>query len=423
MRAKILLGSVLLAVLPSALPAASKSKADPPVRLVWHVETQGGQSVSTSAGDEPINPASLVKVATSLWALDRLGPDHRFTTTFGTDGHLDAETGVLEGNLIVSGSGDPDFHIENAYLVARELNRHGLKEVRGALLVDGAFWIGWEGGTARRERDPARRVQIMATRLRDAWDTRRWNRKTRQAIDEFVTRRGIDAGGHPRIVIRDPPGPYRGVRPERSLAEHRSNRLQAILKRFNAYSNNDIERLGETLGEATALAGFLAGRWDLAASSLRFETLSGIGSNRLTARQVVRLLGDLRAACRESGLEVGDILPVAGCDPGTLENYPGLNDGATARALVAKTGTLISTDGGVTVLAGFVRTRAGERVFCVAAPGSGANPGRARQAEADWLLDLVTTNGGARPGECGAPVVYSDDDARIRAGNAQPDSD
>ena len=75
---------------------------------------------------------------------------------------------------------------------------------------------------------------------------------------------------------------HRGVRPERALAEHRSNRLRAILKRFNAYSNNDIERLGETLGDATALAGFLAECNQRNRRCVRVITGKGFGSRSTT---------------------------------------------------------------------------------------------------------------------------------------------
>ncbi len=51
-------------------------------------------------------PASTLKVVTALTALDRLGPDFRFRTTFRLDG---------QGRLIVEGGGDP-------YLVSEELD-------------------------------------------------------------------------------------------------------------------------------------------------------------------------------------------------------------------------------------------------------------------------------------------------------------
>ena len=62
-------------------------------RLVWHVETLAGEQVDSRSADEPINPASVVKVATTLWALEKLGPEHRFATRVGQRGALDGSTG------------------------------------------------------------------------------------------------------------------------------------------------------------------------------------------------------------------------------------------------------------------------------------------------------------------------------------------
>ena len=114
-----------------------------------------------------MNPASVIKVATTLWALERLGPEHRFTTRFAVrGGAIDRKSGVLAGDLLVRGGGDPDFHLENAFLVARALNELGLREVQGGLLIDDSFWIGWEGGSEKRLRDARARTLLMGARLR-----------------------------------------------------------------------------------------------------------------------------------------------------------------------------------------------------------------------------------------------------------------
>jgi D-alanyl-D-alanine carboxypeptidase len=196
------------------------------------------------------------------------------------------------------------------------------------------------------------------------------------------------------------------------LLVHRSNPLKRTLKRFNAYSNNDIERFGVLLGTPQELAATLARRWHVEPSALRLQTLSGLGTNRMTPRQLVRLLRDFDRTCRRLGLRPEDVLPTAGCDPGTLEHFPRLS-GEAGRALVAKTGTLARTDGGIAVLAGVVRTVTGERFFAVAAPGAGGGLARAREAQERWVLDLIARHGGTRPVACGDPVGHSDDDARV----------
>ena len=386
------------------------------VRLVWHVETDDGRPIDGLDPDSPINPASLTKVATSLWALERLGPDHRFETRFASIASLDPSTGVLDGDLVVLGAGDPDFHVENAYLVARALNDLGLSTVRGRLLVDETFWIGWEGGSEKRETDPQRRATLMAARLRDAFDPARLTGDARQYLNEFIARRSI-ADDAPRVVVEGMPGAHVGLDSPSILLRHRSSSLKRILKRFDAYSNNDIERLGRQLGEGKDLVAFLAARWKVAPAMLAFESLSGLGVNRMTPRLVVRLLEDLDETLNGFGLRLEDVLPVVGCDPGTLTHFPQLADEA-AGVLVAKTGTLRKTDGGVAVLAGVAHTARGSMFFCVVAPGSGRKLARAREAQQRWVLDLIARHGGPRPRECGAAVGYSDDDARVLPGGA-----
>jgi D-alanyl-D-alanine carboxypeptidase len=415
---------ILLAWAPAGPMVAQAPSPEAPeggVRLVWHVESADGRVLDSRDADAPINPASVIKVATSLQALLRLGPDHRFETRLAARGTVDRETGMLDGDLLVYGGGDPDFHVENAYLVARALNSVGVRSVRGRLLVDERFWIGWEGGSERATGSGERRATEMASRLRDVLDPGRWNRRTRRLLGEFTSRRGIE-GDPPRVSVQGGVGRHAEPASEAVLVVHRSNPLRVTLKRFNAYSNNDIERLGGTLGTPDELAAALAIRWKVPPETLELATLSGLGSNRMTPRLIVRLLRDFDQTCRRLGLRVEDLLPAAGCDPGTLERFRQL-EALTAGALVAKTGTLIRTDGGMAAIAGLARTAEGDRLFCVAAPRPGGRLARAREAEERWVLELIARYGGARSAECGDAVGYSDDDARVETMHALPVED
>jgi D-alanyl-D-alanine carboxypeptidase/D-alanyl-D-alanine-endopeptidase (penicillin-binding protein 4) len=329
-------------------------------------------------------------------------------------GALDPTTGVLEGQLVVLGAGDPDFHVENAYLVARELSRIGLREVHGDLEVDDRFWIGWEGGGERVDADPDRRAGCMATRLRSVLDPRRRDAATRRALERLALRRGVEARPAADVLVDGSPRRARG-QAEHIVAVHRSNPLVRTLKRLNAYSNNDVERLGVHLGSAADLADYLAGRLEVPRAELDVETLSGLGHNRLTPRQVVRLLRELRETAARLGIEPRDALPVAGCDPGTLAHHPGLTAEGVRGAVVAKTGTLTSTDGGIAVLAGYASTARGEVLFCVAAPRIGVRVERARRSIGRWLEAQLAARGGPLGRPCGPEVVLSDTLAFVQA--------
>jgi len=374
------------------------------IGLVWHWERADGSTGSNRA-DESFNPASVVKVATTLWALETLGADHRFGTTFGVRGAIDAESGVLDGDVLVLGNGDPDFHVENAQLVARRLIDAGIRRVGGSLYVNDAFWIGWEQGADGRIDDPQRRASLMAKRLADAWNPRTWTPGTVRAMRECRERSGCEAPDV-SIEVARAGGLDSGGGEWRAVLEHLSNPLAVILKRLNDYSNNDIERLAYSLGDAAAMTRFYRERWRDPDPAVSFETLSGLGSNRLSPRQVVRLLRELQDRAARHDLRLADLLPALGCGRNTLLNYPRLLAGLPQGGLVAKTGTLVQTDGGVVALAGWIASEGGDVAFCLAAPRNGARMDAARRAQSRWLLDLAA-GWSVAPAACGPSDLYS----------------
>jgi len=387
------------------------------VRLVWHLETAEGQVLEASGSDEPINPASVVKTATSLRALATLGPAYRFETCFRVTGALDPSRGLLEGDLVVEGGGDPDFHVENAFLVAAQLNRAGVRRVSGALAVDARFWTGWEGGSEGTIQDPARRAEQMAARLRRAFDPTRWDRGTHRAWHARARALELDPARPPQVVVARTAFAA-AARSGEVLVTHRSNPLAMLLRRFNAYSNNDIERLDTVLGPSATLAPWLASRLGVSADALRFDTTSGLGTNRMTPRLVVALLRDLARELARQGLAPDEVLSVAGCDRGTVARlYPAVS--RTPGVLVGKTGTLTHTDGGVSVLGGVLRTARGDLTFCVAAPGVAGRIDAARRATERWVLDRLSLYG-ARVGQpCAPPPVGPADHVEVVLASAQ----
>jgi D-alanyl-D-alanine carboxypeptidase len=385
-----------------------------PVELVWYVETVDGQPVESQQGDAPINPASVVKVGTSLWALERLGPDFRFETRFFARGKVDREHHVLIGDLVVQGSGDPDFHVENAFLVAQALNEVGVERVTGAVIVNQRFWMGWENGSAGREPDPVRRGLLMAARLRQALDPRLWNRATRATWHEFAERRGLSVSHPPRVAVLGGAGTDGDMTTGEMLVVHRSQSLAETLRRFNCYSNNDIERVAADLGPTQDLVNLLVSRCEAPPEIVQLETASGLGSNRLTPRLIARLLREFRQTCERLGVPLESVLPVAGCDPGTVTHFfPLLANGPNTTSVIGKTGTLTNTDGGVAVLAGYARTGRGEFVFCVASPNAAGRLKSARRAEEQWVLDFLGRNGGGQPRTCASPLPTPDAGANI----------
>ena len=73
--------------------------------VAWSI-TEDRQLIAINSS-EPLIPASNNKVFTAIWALDELGAEYRFPTDLLLDGPI--ENGVLRGDVILRGSGDPAF--------------------------------------------------------------------------------------------------------------------------------------------------------------------------------------------------------------------------------------------------------------------------------------------------------------------------
>lgn len=84
--------------------------------------------------DSALAPASSIKLLTSLVALKKLGPDYTYKTEVYMDGVL--AHGILKGNLIVKGAGDPSLVTERLFLLANDIARTGVKIVQGNIIVD-----------------------------------------------------------------------------------------------------------------------------------------------------------------------------------------------------------------------------------------------------------------------------------------------
>jgi D-alanyl-D-alanine carboxypeptidase/D-alanyl-D-alanine-endopeptidase (penicillin-binding protein 4) len=148
----ILARLALAALLASLAPLASFARELPaPVRSALHdagvplsavavrVEpVEGGPVLLSHREHEAMNAASVMKLVTSEAALELLGPAFRFHTDVLVDGTL--EDGVLRGNLVLRGGGDPKLTYERLWQVAQRLRARGLREIRGDVVVDRGYF-------------------------------------------------------------------------------------------------------------------------------------------------------------------------------------------------------------------------------------------------------------------------------------------
>jgi D-alanyl-D-alanine carboxypeptidase/D-alanyl-D-alanine-endopeptidase (penicillin-binding protein 4) len=368
------------------------------------VEKLSGEVVRAEAADQQYNPASAVKLVTALAALRSWGGKHRFATTLWITGTFDKATGTVNGDLIVSGR-DPSFHDEHAVAVARELNQLGVKTVTGDLVVAPRFTMNF---SASSQRSGERFYDTLDAERRPAAATRAW-------YDSRVALR--DAEGlktTPSVVVMG--AVYVDAVPQgaRSISTHYSPPLADVLKVLLCSSNNFMaERLGDQLGGAAGLMRLLSNDLGFKQGEFRLASASGLGSNRMTPRQMMKVYRALLDELHKNNLKAADILPVAGIDPGTLQKR--YADSPGRGSVIAKTGTLPRTDGGASALVGQLRTAKGDTLLFVILDQRGSVV-RFRQWQDALVASLQNERGGP------APFTYAPQTMAIRLSSTEIDS-
>lgn len=100
-----------------------------------------GKLLGEHLSEKSLTPASSQKLITTAAALELLGSDFHFETEFHYDGIL-TKSGILNGNLIVKGMGDPclgsKYFKDEAVCeqLAQVIRALGIKSIKGKLIVD-----------------------------------------------------------------------------------------------------------------------------------------------------------------------------------------------------------------------------------------------------------------------------------------------
>lgn len=102
------------------------------------MDAASGAVLEAREADRPVPPASVAKVVTALYALERLGPDFRFRTRVLATGPV--RSGIVQGDLVLAGGGDPTLQTDQLGDLAAALAARGIRGVTGRFLVwDGAL--------------------------------------------------------------------------------------------------------------------------------------------------------------------------------------------------------------------------------------------------------------------------------------------
>ncbi len=356
----------------------------------------GFQSLAGNLATTPLPAASITKVATSLSALKTWEPDHQFVTLVSATGPI--ENGVLQGDLVVQGGGDPLFVWEEAIAVANDLNRLGIEKVTGNLVISGNLLMNFET-------NPQKAGEL----LKQALNSKAWPQEAEaqyHSMPQGTPRPQVEIAGSVQPLAYGT-----SLLPDQTpLVRHRSLPLIQIIKLMNIYSNNVIaEALATLQGGGAVVAQKAAEAAGVPASEILLANGSGLGmENRISPRAATALFAALQRYMLARNQTIADIFPISGADEGSIE---GRNIPTTA---VVKTGTLNQ----VSALVGVVPTRDRGLVW-FAIMNRGTDLEGLRRQQDMFLQTLIKKWGSPRE----SPIAISPTNSIHRAAKVLGDGD
>ena len=147
------------AALPDAVTRAMRDVGVPVDATSLYVREVGKtEPLVAHRSTVPMNPASTMKIVTTLVGLDVLTPNYTWKTTFSTASRIEA--GVLNGPLYIRGSGDPKFVAEHLQAVVKSLRDRGIREIAGDILLDRTRFAGAAYDPAQFDGQPLRPYNV-----------------------------------------------------------------------------------------------------------------------------------------------------------------------------------------------------------------------------------------------------------------------
>jgi D-alanyl-D-alanine carboxypeptidase/D-alanyl-D-alanine-endopeptidase (penicillin-binding protein 4) len=270
-------------------------------------------------------------------------------------------------------------------MIALRLNDLGIRTVTGDLVIAPGFTMNFDSSTRR---SGERLYETFDSGLRSRAATGAWTYE-RMAVSDQASLDTV-----PTLVVMGAVQ-VNSVSPgAKLLLTHKSSKLVDILKVLLCYSNNFMaERIGENIGGVESVQRQLVNTLGVAPNELRLSSLSGVGVNRVTPRVMMKILRGLREELQKNKLSLSDVLPVAGIDPGTLQDR--FANPASRGSVIAKTGTLTRTDAGASSLVGQMKTANAEILLFVIMNQDGSIL-RFRENQDYLVMQVQNTRGGPK---------------------------
>jgi D-alanyl-D-alanine carboxypeptidase/D-alanyl-D-alanine-endopeptidase (penicillin-binding protein 4) len=134
---------VLAAALFAALPAFAQlpepvsrllAEANIPSDAISTLVLRNDKVVLSHLAQRPMQPASTMKLVTTLVGLEQLGPVFKGRTELRSSGEV--RNGVLRGDLVLRGGADPDFSGAALENMLRALRYQGIRKIAGNVVLD-----------------------------------------------------------------------------------------------------------------------------------------------------------------------------------------------------------------------------------------------------------------------------------------------
>lgn len=120
--------------LPDTVQAALREADIPASAMGIVVMTPEGKVLLAENADQPMSPASVMKVVTTYAAIRKLGPAYTWHTEVYADGPV--HDGRLDGDLVIKGGGDPMLTFERLWMLLRDVRARGIRDITGDLVID-----------------------------------------------------------------------------------------------------------------------------------------------------------------------------------------------------------------------------------------------------------------------------------------------
>jgi D-alanyl-D-alanine carboxypeptidase/D-alanyl-D-alanine-endopeptidase (penicillin-binding protein 4) len=150
--------------LPTGIRSAMDARQVPHDTLSIYVEdVDTGETVLRWLDGEPRNPASTIKLLTTLVSLDILGPTYRWKTDVFALGEIQGD--YLDGDLLLKGHGDPFLVTERVWQLLRDIRFAGIREISGDLLIDDSYFDVGDYDPGAFDQQPLRAYNVSPNAL------------------------------------------------------------------------------------------------------------------------------------------------------------------------------------------------------------------------------------------------------------------